>query len=85
MFETLACYISRDQKRRVLIQKRTGTRWYTFEEQYFSDNPREMAWCPRSAASFPICDTFETALREARGRISWMAQDLDPPGAIGRS
>jgi hypothetical protein len=38
-----------------------------------SDDPRER-WYPTSGRrSFPQCDTLETAIREASGRIDWLA------------
>lgn len=49
---------------------------FTFEEWYFSDDPLEMAWFPISEGrSMALCDSFDTALREAYGRIKWLADE----------
>ncbi|MEX0611074.1 MAG: hypothetical protein WD738_16210 [Pirellulales bacterium] len=46
---------------------------YGFVEEVFSDDPFELCWLPITAGrSHPVCDTVETALREAHGRIDWL-------------
>ena len=62
---------SHDRKHRVLIvQRESGV--FGFEEEYFSDAPLERCWCAYSQQPFAICDTPETALREAKGRVKWL-------------
>jgi hypothetical protein len=57
-------------KRRVIIYQRAkGT--FGFEKEYFSDDEFEHCWMP-CGGGFSFCDTFETALREARGRVNWL-------------
>ena len=47
---------------------------YSFIEEKFSDEPLEMCWIPQTyRRSQPICSSFEIAMREARGRIEWLA------------
>jgi hypothetical protein len=59
-------------KRRVTISGANGS--YTFVEEHFSDEPLEMCWIPQThRRSRPICSSFEIALREAEGRIEWLA------------
>ena len=49
---------------------------YSFIEEKFSDEPREMCWIPQTyRRSLPICSSFEIAMREARGRIELAAAD----------
>ena len=58
-------------RQRVHIFRRDdGT--YGFYEEYFSTAPRENCWVPRFPSSEPFCDTFETAIREVSGRVSWL-------------
>jgi hypothetical protein len=60
------------KKRRVrLFQDADGS--YGFVEEFFSDDPLEFSWLPQTAGrSRSICDSLETALREAKGRIDWL-------------
>jgi hypothetical protein len=61
------------RKRRVIIRGSSGGT-YTFVEEYFSDEPLEMSWIPLTyRRSIPICESFEIAMREARGRVEWLA------------
>lgn len=73
VWEVVAILKDEDNKRRVRIVRHAENGWFTFEEEYFSEEPREMAWVTVQANSFPICDTMEIAIREARGRISWLS------------
>jgi hypothetical protein len=61
------------KKRRVVIFMRDDGS-FGFEEQWFSDDPQEMAWCPFGRPPRPNChcDTEERAVFEARGRIDWL-------------
>jgi hypothetical protein len=64
---------SPDGKRRVLIvQRNNGS--FGYEEEYFSEHPEELCWCPLTQRPFSICDSEATALREAFGRIDWLQQ-----------
>jgi len=74
VFETVATYTSDDGKRRVRIERFRDRGWYTFTEEHFSDDPLEMAWCPLKRDSFPVCDSLEIAIREARGRVDWLGR-----------
>jgi len=62
-----------DRKRRVrVIGLLDGS--YSFIEEKFSDEPLEMSWIPQTyRRSQPICSSVEIALREARGRVEWLA------------
>jgi hypothetical protein len=65
-----------DRKRRVIISGSPAG--YGFVEEHFSDDPIEMCWIPQTHRhSVPICSSFEIALREARGRIEWLAAATD--------
>jgi hypothetical protein len=49
---------------------------YSFLEEALSDHPMEMCWLPiTKGRSYPNCSTFEIALREAQGRIEWLANN----------
>ncbi len=62
---------SQDRKRRVcIVQRENGS--FGFEEEYFSDDPFEMSWCRYGQYPLAICDSEETALREAMGRVKWL-------------
>jgi hypothetical protein len=51
---------------------------YSFIEEKFSDDPMELRWIPLTyRRSYPICASFEIAMREARGRIDWLAPAVD--------
>ena len=61
-------------KRRVRIFQRDDGA-YSFVEEKFSDEPLEQCWIPQTwRRSLPICDSFEIALREAKGRVDWLAE-----------
>lgn len=55
------------RKRRVEIFRRDDGKW-SFVEEYFSEREFEMCWIPVHANA-SLCDTRETALREARNRV----------------
>lgn len=62
----------RDKKRRVVVVQ-TADGSYGFVEEFFSTEPEEQCWIPvTKGRSIPICDSIETALREARGRVDWL-------------
>lgn len=59
-------------KRRVYIVRRdNGT--FGYEEEYWSDDPYEKCWIPLGDYPLCICDSEETALREAMGNVDWLA------------
>jgi hypothetical protein len=67
-------FYDRDRKRRVIVSP-LGDGCYTFEEEAFSDDPFEMCWIPLTGGrSYPICESYDIALREARGRVAWLAE-----------
>jgi hypothetical protein len=48
--------------------------FYSFVEETFSPDQMENCWLPiASRRSKPICDSIDTALREAKQRIAWLA------------
>lgn len=61
-----------DRTRRVLIVQRDGGS-FGFEEEHFSEEPLEKCWIRESQKPFSICDSPEIALKEATGRIAWLA------------
>ena len=62
----------RQRKRRVLILGRPdGT--FGFEEQYYADAPAEKAWVPVATRLATRVASVEDAAREARNRVSWLA------------
>ena len=58
-----------DKKRRAVIFRRKNET-YGFLEEIWSDDPYEQCWIPRENGA--ICDSEETALKEATGRIRWL-------------
>jgi hypothetical protein len=58
-------------KRRVLILDLGGGR-FGYQEERFSDEPEELCWLPQRQFPVCICDSPETAEREARGAIEWL-------------
>lgn len=60
------------QKRRVVLFRRDdGT--FGFQEERFSSDPLEQCWLPFvERRSECRCDSLESAMREARGRIDWL-------------
>jgi hypothetical protein len=65
-------------KRRVLIVRRDNGA-YGFEEERWSDDPLEHCWTPSGKYSFSICATEEIAMREAAGRVGWLAAVVPKP------
>ncbi len=62
--------------RRVTISGADGT--YTFLEEHFSTDPSEMCWIPQTHnRSRPVCGSLDIALREAKGRVEWLAAVRD--------
>src|SRR5262245_15887337 len=62
--------LRKDGQRRVIISGRDGL--FTFaEEKWVTDCYTEPCWAPTAHArtSLPICDSEETAEREARARV----------------
>jgi len=76
MTETERTIYDRAGKRRVHIYRHDDGS-FRFLEEKFSDDELERCWLMlTSRRSEPVCDTFETALREAQGRIKWLADVL---------
>lgn len=73
MWEALRTLYSPDGRERVHIVRRSNGS-FGFEEEYFSDHPSEMCWCSRTQLPLCICDSAETALREARSRVLWLVE-----------
>lgn len=68
-----------DKKKRVnFIQKSNGL--FTFEEECFSEDPVEMCWISTERQFLSICDSLDSAILEAKGRISWLEEQW---GQIG--
>ena len=68
-----------DQKKRInFIQKANGT--FCFEEEYFSEDPLEMSWIPIARQFLSICDSLDLAIREAKGRVSWLEEQWSQIG-----
>jgi len=62
------------RKRRVIISGSSAG--YTFLEEQFSEDPREMCWILQTHRhSLPVCSSPEIALREAQGRVPWLAAE----------
>ena len=70
----LHTFTDQSGKRRVLIVQRDNGA-YGFEEEHWSDEPLEHCWIRQGQYPFSICDSEETALREAVGRIGWLAAE----------
>ena len=73
MREIIQTIYSPDGRERVHIVRRANGS-FGFEAEYFSAQPAEMCWCPRPQRPLCICDSAETALREARTRVGWLTQ-----------
>jgi hypothetical protein len=76
-----------DSTRNYTIGDQSGTRrvviyeldsgGFTFEEEHFGNDPLEQCWLPvTKGRSHPICASLEIALREAAGRVSWLAAEI---------
>ena len=73
--QVLHTLVDASEKRRVLIVRRDNGA-YGFEEEHWSDEPLELCWIRHGQYPFSICDSEETALREAHGRIAWLADGV---------
>jgi len=62
---------SQDGKRRVFVVDRGGGR-FGYDEEYFSNHPDERCWVPLRQVPLTLCDSAESAEREARGRVDWL-------------
>jgi hypothetical protein len=66
--------VSPDGLRKAVIYRREDGS-FGFGEEVFSQDPREMSWFP---SRFQRADSFypdaETAEREARSRLAWLAR-----------
>jgi hypothetical protein len=70
-------FVDSTGKRRVTISG-SPENGFTFVEEHFSDDPLELSWLPQTQGrSIPVCDNFETALREAVGRVPWLAESVE--------
>jgi hypothetical protein len=77
--EIVRTIVEASGKRRLFILRRPDGA-YTFEAQYWSDEPFEMCWIPRGERSVCICDSEEIAMREALDRVDWLAAALGSAG-----
>ncbi len=68
-------YDSSRQYRVVIFRREDGS--FGFEDQHFSDYPREHCWIPHGLYSTSFCDTAEKAESEARGRVKWLSAESD--------
>lgn len=65
---------SKDGSRRVVLFRRPdGT--FGFEDQKYSTEPNERCWIPFGRYSESRTISAEDALREATGRIAWLAEE----------
>lgn len=65
-----------DGTRKVEIyQREDGS--FGFGSMYFSDDPREMSWCPLGGFSACYAENASIAEREARGRVDWLREEKD--------
>ena len=70
MREIKQTFVKSDGARKVEIFRRAdGT--FGFEELKFGQE--EGAWFPVGKYSIAIIDSLETAVKEAKGRVSWLA------------
>lgn len=61
----------------IIFQREDGS--FGFEDQKFSDDILEQRWIPRGRYSECFCDSAETAAREARSQVDWLANPEVPP------
>ena len=66
-------------KQRVLIVRRENGN-FGWEVEHWSDEPFEFCWIRRRQYPFSICSSEEIALREALGRVEWLAAALGSAG-----
>lgn len=70
--ETIRTIYSANRRERVSIFRREdGT--YGYCEECFSEEPPERCWIPAGRRTESICSSEETVLREAIGRVPWLA------------
>jgi hypothetical protein len=67
--QELRTIYSREGRQRVIFY-RHADETVGFVEEVWSDEPFENCWLPRQWPD-SHCDSLETALREAAGRIEW--------------
>jgi hypothetical protein len=72
---TLRTITSIDGKRRVRIVKRENGH-FSFDEEYFSDEPNEKCWLPYGYSRGSYSDSEDIAIREACSRVDWLAEAL---------
>ena len=72
-YEVIKTIVHPDGKRRVVFTCRSGKQ-FKFGEDYFSEEPLEQCWIPKGSRGETICDSLETAMREAKGRIKWLSE-----------
>ena len=63
----------------IILQRDDGS--FGFEDEKFSDDPREQCWITRGRYSESFCDSAERAVEEARGRVDWLTSPTvtNPP------
>ena len=72
--EVVKMLYSRDEQSRVeIFRRKNGT--FGFEDWGYY--PEEDSWGPRGGYSYCIVESLEAALREATGRVSWLAEESD--------
>lgn len=71
MDTVLKTLISPAGKRRVLILRRVNGS-FGYEEEFWSDEPLEQCWCSYPSSPYVICDSAETAEREAIANTGWL-------------
>lgn len=69
--ETIRTLYSSDRRRRVTIFRRDDET-FGFREDQYSTEPFENCWIPGRNDSESFCDSEDTAIREAIGRIPWL-------------
>ena len=73
---TLRAIYSIDGKRRVLVVKRDNG-YFSFDEEYFSDEPNEKCWLAYGYSRGSYSDSEDIAIREACSRVDWLAKVLN--------
>lgn len=74
---TKKTFVKLDGTRRVDIFQRED-KTFGFEE--FEFGVEENSWYPAGIYSFAIIDSFENAIREAKSRVQWLADNDPLPG-----
>lgn len=78
MDTTKKTFVKLDGTRRVDIFQRED-KTFGFEE--FEFGVEENSWYPAGRHSLTIIDSFENAIREAKSRVQWLADNDLLPGA----